>query len=303
MNGRIYDYNLGRFLSVDPFIQAPGNSQSMNPYSYIMNNPLAGTDPTGYIGQASRLDTASGSVSQGSGTEEQESIEYDNAVALYKGIQKHNGAQNNQPPKNEEPEATTELESGKNTESSTNQSQGDIQKLDVTDPGSVDDDVVINEHFKGKITTSVDVKNKTYTIDMALNVGTESLTPEELSDALENIRTNFNVTVDYMGYKLTSNVTLKTTSTKDADFNIEACSYPCSAGSVYNGSGRARRGGNLIELGSVGNYTAAHEFGHMVGLGHQYNSTNSLMSYADKRSLGNGTDLQRLFQGYRNANY
>ncbi|WP_251358094.1 RHS repeat domain-containing protein [Kangiella sp. TOML190] len=49
MNGRAYDYNLGRFLSVDPFIQAPGNSQSMNPYSYIMNNPLAGTDPSGYM--------------------------------------------------------------------------------------------------------------------------------------------------------------------------------------------------------------------------------------------------------------
>ncbi|MEP2302183.1 MAG: SpvB/TcaC N-terminal domain-containing protein [Kangiellaceae bacterium] len=49
MNGRVYDYNLGRFLSVDPFIQSPGNSQSMNPYSYIMNNPLAGTDPSGYV--------------------------------------------------------------------------------------------------------------------------------------------------------------------------------------------------------------------------------------------------------------
>ncbi|MDX3775554.1 RHS repeat-associated core domain-containing protein [Chromatiaceae bacterium AAb-1] len=52
MNGRAYDYNLGRFLSVDPFIQSPGNSQSLNPYSYIMNNPLAGTDPTGYVGCA-----------------------------------------------------------------------------------------------------------------------------------------------------------------------------------------------------------------------------------------------------------
>jgi len=49
MNGRVYDYNLGRFLSVDPFIQAPSNSQSLNPYSYIMNNPLSGIDPTGYI--------------------------------------------------------------------------------------------------------------------------------------------------------------------------------------------------------------------------------------------------------------
>jgi len=53
MNGRAYDYNLGRFLSVDPFIQAPSNSQSMNPYSYIMNNPLAGTDPSGYLADLS----------------------------------------------------------------------------------------------------------------------------------------------------------------------------------------------------------------------------------------------------------
>ncbi len=48
MNGRVYDPGMGRFLSVDPVIQSAGNSQSLNPYSYIMNNPLAGTDPTGY---------------------------------------------------------------------------------------------------------------------------------------------------------------------------------------------------------------------------------------------------------------
>ena len=48
MNGRVYDYNMGRFMSVDPFIQSPTSTQSVNPYSYIMNNPLSGTDPTGY---------------------------------------------------------------------------------------------------------------------------------------------------------------------------------------------------------------------------------------------------------------
>ncbi|MFQ6371525.1 FG-GAP-like repeat-containing protein [Shewanella sp. YIC-542] len=51
MNGRIYDYNLGRFMSVDPFIQSPTSTQSVNPYSYIMNNPLAGIDPTGYYAE------------------------------------------------------------------------------------------------------------------------------------------------------------------------------------------------------------------------------------------------------------
>lgn len=47
MNGRMYDFNNGRFLSVDPFIQGM-TSQAINPYSYIQNNPLSGTDPTGY---------------------------------------------------------------------------------------------------------------------------------------------------------------------------------------------------------------------------------------------------------------
>jgi hypothetical protein len=38
-------------MSVDPLIQSPTSTQSVNPYSYIMNNPLAGTDPTGYAAE------------------------------------------------------------------------------------------------------------------------------------------------------------------------------------------------------------------------------------------------------------
>jgi len=48
MNGRIYDPVLGRFMTPDPFVQAPGNLQSYNCYSYGFNNPLAGTDTSGY---------------------------------------------------------------------------------------------------------------------------------------------------------------------------------------------------------------------------------------------------------------
>ena len=49
MNGRIYDATLGRFLQADPHIQAPDNSQSYNRYSYVLNNPLSYTDPSGYF--------------------------------------------------------------------------------------------------------------------------------------------------------------------------------------------------------------------------------------------------------------
>jgi len=49
MNGRIYDPKLGRFLQADPFVQAPNNTQSLNRYSYVFNNPLSYTDPSGYF--------------------------------------------------------------------------------------------------------------------------------------------------------------------------------------------------------------------------------------------------------------
>lgn len=49
MNGRVYDPVLGRFMTADPFIQSPGNLQSYNRYSYVFNNPLAYTDPSGYF--------------------------------------------------------------------------------------------------------------------------------------------------------------------------------------------------------------------------------------------------------------
>lgn len=48
MNGRVYDPELGRFMSADPFVQAPYNTQSYNRYSYVFNNPLSFTDPNGY---------------------------------------------------------------------------------------------------------------------------------------------------------------------------------------------------------------------------------------------------------------
>ena len=49
MKGRVYDATFGRFLSADPHIQSPLNSQSLNRYSYVQNNPLSLTDPTGYF--------------------------------------------------------------------------------------------------------------------------------------------------------------------------------------------------------------------------------------------------------------
>ncbi|MEZ5892445.1 MAG: RHS repeat-associated core domain-containing protein [Parvularculaceae bacterium] len=48
MNGRVYDPALGRFISADPFIHDVTNSQDLNRYSYVHNNPLSYTDMNGY---------------------------------------------------------------------------------------------------------------------------------------------------------------------------------------------------------------------------------------------------------------
>ncbi len=47
MNGCIYGALLGRFLSADLVVQVPSDLQSYNRYSYVQNNPLTYTDPTG----------------------------------------------------------------------------------------------------------------------------------------------------------------------------------------------------------------------------------------------------------------
>ncbi|MCC7258474.1 MAG: RHS repeat-associated core domain-containing protein [Gammaproteobacteria bacterium] len=48
MNGRVYDPKLGRFLSADPvYVGDLARPQTLNPYSYVGNNPLSAVDPSG----------------------------------------------------------------------------------------------------------------------------------------------------------------------------------------------------------------------------------------------------------------
>ena len=79
MNGRLYDPQLGRFLSPDPIVAAPGSSQSWNSYSYVSNSPLSYVDPggqfqagigcnVGYVMCMNGGNTSGGGSSQGSET-------------------------------------------------------------------------------------------------------------------------------------------------------------------------------------------------------------------------------------------
>lgn len=49
MNGRVYNPNGAVFLSPDPYIQDPANTQNYDRYNYVLNNPMPYVDPSGFM--------------------------------------------------------------------------------------------------------------------------------------------------------------------------------------------------------------------------------------------------------------
>src|SRR5690606_34301807 len=148
-------------------------------------------------------------------------------------------------------------------------------------------------------------------IEINLNVKKGiGLSDEDFDAIVSGIKNDWNTTTQIDGhtYRVTTSLTIDTNILSSGDFVIEAWS---SVPSAYRGYAGLNIGKKIFVNRNVSmnngvptlmsrSGTAAHEFGHMIGLGHQSNSTNSIMSYATNRSVSNGTDLKRLAQGYRN---
>ncbi len=45
---RMYNADIGRFISADTVVPEAGNPQALNRYSYVVNNPMRYNDPTGH---------------------------------------------------------------------------------------------------------------------------------------------------------------------------------------------------------------------------------------------------------------
>jgi RHS repeat-associated protein len=65
---RHYASTLGRFMSPDPLSGSPGNPQSWNRYSYVLNNPLNATDPSGLCPDENGNDDGSPCPGDGGGS-------------------------------------------------------------------------------------------------------------------------------------------------------------------------------------------------------------------------------------------
>jgi RHS repeat-associated protein len=59
MNGRMQDPIAGRMLSLDPVIGDLAEPQSLNPYSYVSNNPATLVDPSGFCERDPTADATS----------------------------------------------------------------------------------------------------------------------------------------------------------------------------------------------------------------------------------------------------
>ena len=61
---RYYDPGIGRFISPDTIVSDPANPQSLNRYSYALNNPLKYSDPTGHWPSWSDIGSFLGAVAE-----------------------------------------------------------------------------------------------------------------------------------------------------------------------------------------------------------------------------------------------
>ncbi|MEM7037906.1 MAG: RHS repeat-associated core domain-containing protein, partial [Bacteroidota bacterium] len=60
MQGRVYDPTIGRMMQADPFVTDPSDPLDLNRYSYVRNNPLRYTDPSGFNWLDGLADIAAG---------------------------------------------------------------------------------------------------------------------------------------------------------------------------------------------------------------------------------------------------
>jgi RHS repeat-associated protein len=306
MNGRVYDYNLGRFMEVDPVVQFPMNSQSLNPYSYLLNNPLSGTDPTGYM-LCSAPRWVCFYLDQQDQPRGPPMLIHADSPGWSVGEGGGNGATTKKRKSSSTPD---EIGSAQKREPS-NTSGDDIAGINANakqsgkpiygdpDPETIRDSVVKNANLAPYVTVDPKTGALSARIPYVVEQGTDPALQSAFEAEVES-RLSGTFTKGVLRWKKTITIQVDLVQSATGVFTLGTCTSTCASPAIQGATiGDINKPANRIEIAPMARSgTRVHEFLHLSGLGHQWNSTNSIMSYsADRRVLF--SDVERFYDAYR----
>ena len=308
MNGRVYDYALGRFLGPDPIIQFPTSTQSLNPYSYIMNNPFAGTDPSGYTistmdrvfaRQRAASDAQNGCMGNNACNDARDSkfLQGDFRSSLSYG-----GA-----PPGRSPGNGAELSRLIKRGLMLADKIGTINAQESNPGTGADEDVrgdtfALNDNLLSRIKMSEVGNVRTIDFGAVSMAWHPQISNAAGTDYYKDIEEGWNTEVTGQHFTYKSSVKIVPIGQSSnllrsrADILLVPCVQPCTV------KGSAEPGGRLMTYtGQEYRDTPQHEFGHIIGFRlNRANGTHSMMGGDRPRSVTAG-DLEILFNGYRKA--
>ncbi|MCP4469086.1 MAG: hypothetical protein GY815_00100, partial [Gammaproteobacteria bacterium] len=156
--------------------------------------------------------------------------------------------------------------------------------IPTAEPEDVSNDVEINGNmiFNENITIEESDGKMKMIINGKVFSGAAGDKAQAFIDSVNKDWNGASATVDGIEYSVSVNLSL-TNRSGNADFNLSNCLSKC----LYDGAaGWAELGGRQVRIGAqIRMTTNIHEFGHLLGLWHQKNATNSIMSYSGDRSI------------------
>jgi RHS repeat-associated protein len=285
LNGRVYDATIGRFMSADPIVQDPYHSQSFNRYSYVWNNPLNATDPTGFV-------KCTGSH-----------IDYDMCVDWQTGnITASNDMRAAPLPvasdagnSSAQAVAVPTVKVDSEADAKKGAGQSELQP----DPESITDNVVgngtlLNHHAIRTRDVGEDEKRISITVAYwAESVISPKVLERQIETAKHELNKQFKSPHDKRKYDVS--VEFIAVEKSRAALWINQCGiFSCSGQ-----AGHADVGGKQMELmdTSLNKQTFLHEFFHILGFGHAPAGSGSIRSYDEVRRV-TYDDVQRLVEKY-----